>query len=82
MDVRFAMFHTKLTQLHLCQAQMQQLQQRIMKEIVPKSTIDSQINGLAKRFADVEWNILRVHGVKLCFGLIDILNIFPRHGYH
>jgi hypothetical protein len=43
---------------------MQQLQQRIMKEIVPKSAIDSQINGLAKRFADVEWNIMRVQGVK------------------
>jgi hypothetical protein len=30
-----------------------------MKEMVPRAVMDTQLNGLAKRFADVEWNILR-----------------------
>jgi len=41
------------------QSQMEQIQKRMMKVVVPKSEFDSSINQLSKRFADVEWNILR-----------------------
>ena len=41
------------------QSQMEQIQKRMMKVVVPKTEFDSSINQLSKRFADVEWNILR-----------------------